>query len=209
MKMTKEGILILGMLLERPKSPYEMVSIAQSIDPRYWFAVADQTFYGDIRKFSKIGYLTGTPSRTGNRPEKTIFQLSESGRAVVQKAILDYLDSDDTNPEMFKLAILYLPYLDRSMAKVSLEHRLKLMSDERQRYLDRQNIEDGAYKPGSISMVEEFYLRIIDVEIRMTEQLLDRLQGTTGLEPYLLSFLEGRTLMPVIDVKNKIRIPRT
>lgn len=200
MKIPKASALILGMLLERPMSPYEMVHLSESINPDFWFSIAEPTFYVYLRRLAKDNLITGQINKQGGMHEKTIYSLSESGRKAVINTFLDFLASDELDPEMLRLVILFLGYLEPKEVYPCLGQRLQLLQVKRDTYFRRLTDKDFT-PPLNIRIIVQHTFHILENECRVTQEIIDVLERDPDFHTFSQLFLENMKMYRLEDRK--------
>lgn len=80
MASTSIEIMILGALIERPMSAYEMDKVLEERNIRRWIRISSPSVYRNVIRLCEEGYTEGTVVREGEMPEKTVYAITEAGR---------------------------------------------------------------------------------------------------------------------------------
>jgi len=80
--------VILGLLLNRPRSGYE-IKTAFEAPLAYFFDASFGTIYPTLAKLEKLGYIERESVVQDNRPNKNVYSITESGR----ERFMEYLNS--------------------------------------------------------------------------------------------------------------------
>ena len=80
MASTSIEIMILGALIERPMSAYEMDKVLEERNIRRWIRISSPSVYRNVIRLCEEGYTEGTVVREGEMPEKTVYTITEAGR---------------------------------------------------------------------------------------------------------------------------------
>ena len=74
-------IMILGALIERPMSAYEMDKTLEERNVRRWIRISSPSVYRNVIRLCDEGYADGTVVKEGEMPEKTVYTITDKGRA--------------------------------------------------------------------------------------------------------------------------------
>lgn len=72
--------MILGALIERPMSAYEMDRTMEERNIRRWIRISSPSVYRNIIRLCEEGYADGTVVKEGEMPEKTVYTITDAGR---------------------------------------------------------------------------------------------------------------------------------
>ncbi|HIW75054.1 MULTISPECIES: PadR family transcriptional regulator [Gordonibacter] len=80
MASTSIEIMILGALIERPMSAYEMDKVLEERNIRRWIRISSPSVYRNVIRLCEEGYTEGTLVKEGEMPEKTVYTITDKGR---------------------------------------------------------------------------------------------------------------------------------
>ncbi|WP_232715738.1 PadR family transcriptional regulator [Gordonia metallireducens] len=122
------AILVLGLLLERPMHPYEMVqtTVARREDRLAKFRAG--TLYHAVDRLAENGSIeVQEVRREGNRPERTVYAITEAGRGALTENLERILETrPEEYPELY-LALSEAHGLPRDRVVELLERRVATM----------------------------------------------------------------------------------
>jgi len=150
------ALAILGLLEEEPMHTYRM---QQLIKARHKDDVVDvrsrASLYQTIDRLERDGLVAvrGT-SRLAGRPERTVYALTDAGRATFVRWLREMLASPAREFPEFPVAIAHLPLLTPSDALRQLERRAEALTAEVER------IEDGIRRGGAAALPRLFLLEV-------------------------------------------------
>ena len=130
--LSKISTLILGVLYEKERNPYEITKMLKELKLRKWFNVADSTVYATINNLKKQGLIEGQTTKEGRFPEKTVYSITAEGEFELHNTISAYLEKNDPDGTKFDIAILLLHHLSRD--EVLQKLKIKLESLESSTY---------------------------------------------------------------------------
>ena len=180
----KTHALILGILCERPLSPYEMIKYFENVNLKYWFPVSDPTFYATLKKLSREGLVSGTVTRAGKNPEKTIYTITPQGQEKVIAAFLEFLTSGETDPVMLPITIIFLHHIPRETVLEALRQRRDtLLGRKAGGEMRYEAVKDNELLPYNARIVIRYALYSFETELRITEELLESVTKDTAWSP--------------------------
>lgn len=165
---SKLALPTLGLLLERPDHPYGLTT---RLNNRYHHLRASRSSVTTLAKSLTQGGLISAraPERTGNRPPRTVYDLTEPGVAHLRQRIEEAILATPAMDADFVTALAYLGLLSRTEAIEVLDARFRRI---------RQEIAElGAIPTGvaEIQMIEVgYWLRMLSSEASWLEELRDR-----------------------------------
>lgn len=170
--LSKPATLLLGIIYEKPINAYEITKLLDCKNIKCWFNISDSTVYLTLRNLNKKELIEGTTEKVGNMPDRTIYSITEKGkaelRATVKESILQF--SYDTN--IFTIAAFIMDILETEEKKELLEKRLSIL----QSYVTEINKQDNeTWKQDEPALHAANLNRMIDIintEISGTKRLL-------------------------------------
>jgi DNA-binding PadR family transcriptional regulator len=124
-------LLVLSMLFERPMHPYEMAQLAVTRHMDRLVKVRTTTFYNTVARLLDEGLVVVRDvQREGNRPERTVYELTEAGRRVHRETAEELLADHPVEYPQLYLALAQAHELPREEAARLLRIRRVAMADE-------------------------------------------------------------------------------
>lgn len=77
--MNTIDLIILGMIKSQPQSAYELQKTVEYRNISKWVKVSTPSIYKKVVQLEKQGYIHGEIVKSGKMPEKTIYQITDSG----------------------------------------------------------------------------------------------------------------------------------
>lgn len=130
--MTKTDLLLLGLLLERPMHGYELYQYIQSEGIDTWFHVSAAGVYYSLGKLRDRGLVAESRQRGRRSSRKSIYRLTEEGRAAFFEAMEVQLASKEVAYLDYDLSIYLLNKFPLPRAIPQLEKHLALLAKESQ-----------------------------------------------------------------------------
>ena len=119
------GIAALGFLLERPMHPYEMYQLAVQRQEERLMAVSPGSLYRAVYALEEAGHVrTIGTDRDGARPERTTFEITESGREHLSARVRELLAVPVRDHALFPIAVSEAHALTKEDVIRALDERL-------------------------------------------------------------------------------------
>lgn len=123
-RATSLGLMVLGMLAERPMHPYEMQRVMQWRGKDQVVKVQRGSLYPAVERLARAGLIEPVETaREGKRPERTVYQLTEEGRDTASTWLEDMLADPVNEFPRFPAALAFLPLLEPDAARAQLSRR--------------------------------------------------------------------------------------
>ncbi len=172
--LSKLATLILGILAERERNPYEITKMLSELQTKKWLPMADSTVYATINGLKKKGMILGRTEKDGNLPEKTIYSITSEGETELQFSITSFLEEDSSTSSGFDIGILLMHNLSKQEVQIKLKKKLERL--EAAFYVIRKQIlgfEMDTQKIAftALSMLKH-RLHLIEAEIKTVKELI-------------------------------------
>jgi DNA-binding PadR family transcriptional regulator len=128
--LTKTDILLLGLLLDRPMHGYELYQQIQAEGIDHWFVISAAGVYYSLRKLRDLGLVIESRQRKSGTARKSIYRLTEKGRAAFLAAMEVELASREKAYLEYDLAIYLLNRLPLERALPRLEERRAFLAEQ-------------------------------------------------------------------------------
>lgn len=174
------AILVLGLLVERPMHPYEMFQTTVERNEDRLVKFRPGTLYHTVDRLSVDGLIeVHEVRREGNRPERTVYTVTDTGRAALDRSLMQILESPaEEYPELY-LALSEAHSLPRDTVADLLESRLHSMRTE------CETFEAAATSAAARGKPEMFYLDVgcrvatLRVQIEWLTDVVRRMRNHT------------------------------
>ncbi|MCX7854540.1 MAG: DUF4388 domain-containing protein [Anaerolineae bacterium] len=124
--LTRNDLLVLGLLLDRPMHGYEILQQIRAADVNLWLAVSPAAIYYSLSKLHRRGLVMETRAR-GEGPERSVYHLTDQGRQAFFVGMVDALASQEPNYSEYDLGIYLLNKLPQEQALSLLQRRLEFL----------------------------------------------------------------------------------
>lgn len=176
--ITPLGIATLALLAERPMHPYEMYQLLIERAEDRVVKVRPGSLYHTVDRLAQHGLLQATGTeREGNRPERTTYEITESGRLSLTERVADMLAEPVNEYPEFPLAIGEAHHLPKGTVLDLLRRRVVALQG------NREFLSEGVRSITTRKVPRKYWLDLslqraqIDAEIAWIEQFSADLQA--------------------------------
>lgn len=125
------AIAALGLLAERPMHPYEMYQLLLEREEDRVLKVRPGTLYHTVDRLARDGLVRPLHTeREGNRPERTTFEVTASGRHELSRRLVEMLAMPAREYPEFPLAVSEAHNLSSTQVIACLQTRMQALRDE-------------------------------------------------------------------------------
>ena len=83
--MAAIDLIVLGMIKAQPQSAYELQKNVEYRNISKWVKVSTPSIYKKVVQMEEKGYIRGKTVKEGKMPEKTVYQITETGEEFFMK----------------------------------------------------------------------------------------------------------------------------
>jgi DNA-binding PadR family transcriptional regulator len=174
--LTKNDLLVLGLLLDRPMHGYEISQYVKEEGVTTWFSISTAAIYYSLNKLHKRGLISEMRSRSGGA-EKTVYHATEQGRQQFFAGMEATLASDEPIHFEYDLGIYLLNKLPQARALALLEKRLEFIREwgaKLEQALERER--GGDDRPLQIAILEHS-VGCVRMEVEWLTGIIYQLRG--------------------------------
>jgi len=180
------ALSILQLLEERPMHPYELASIMRDRHMDEFIRLNFGSLYHTVDVLERNGWIVPTErEKEGRRPERTVYQLTGSGRDVLLRVVSDILAYPRKEYPHFAAGLMFMHHLDASQAAAQLQARATALAALVAK-LTLINSELQAHGLKRLALVEmEHKIAMLEAErkwaLKLAQEISDgRLEWSTG-----------------------------
>ncbi len=168
------ALAVLGLLAEEPMHPYRMQQLIKQRAKDHVVNVGQRaSLYKAVDRLRKAGLVAARETtRNRLRPERTVHELTDHGRQVLERWMRQVLSSPAREFPEFPAAIAFLPLLTPRDVRHELEQRLGRLREELAR------LEQGlaeAPVPRLFLLGDEYRRAVTAAELAWVESLVEDL----------------------------------
>lgn len=125
------AVVVLGLVIERPMHPYEMVQTAIARREDRLTNIRPGTLYHAVSRLEADGHIAVRGVlREGNRPERTVYEITPAGRAAYLAAVTTMLGDQQAEFPQLYMALALAHDLPRTRVVELLDKRIEAMEQE-------------------------------------------------------------------------------
>jgi DNA-binding PadR family transcriptional regulator len=170
------ALTVLALLMERPRHPYEMQRTIR--ERQKDFAAGDtRRIYHAVERLQKRGLIVSSEvAREGKRPERTVYEITEEGRAEFDLTLREMISLPANDYPVFTAAMAFLCYLSAEAAVQALLARVALLEGEVAQ--SKARADSLGQHLHRLSLLEAEYLRSIrEAELAWVRSLVDDIRS--------------------------------
>jgi DNA-binding PadR family transcriptional regulator len=189
------ALAILAVVAERPSHPYEIAQTLRSRGKDQSIKINYGSLYSVVQTLERHGFIEAAGTeRDGRRPERTVYAVTEPGRAELRDWLSELLGTPAKEYPRYESALSLMGVLPPDEARLLLEQRLARLdaaTAEQRELLGRY----ATVLPEVFLVEGEYALAMATAEAEWTRRLLRRMaDGTlTGMDGWREFHATGRT----------------
>jgi DNA-binding PadR family transcriptional regulator len=122
------ALSILELLNERPMHPYELAATMRDRHHDEFIRLNFGSLYHTVDSLERDGSIVPTEKeKEGNRPERTIYRLTDAGRAVLLRVVSEIVAQPRREYPHFAAGLMFMHHLDSPTAALLLEQRAQAL----------------------------------------------------------------------------------
>jgi len=174
------ALAVLACLHERPMHPYEMAGTLRERGKEHSIKLNYGSLYTVVDNLAKHGLIEAVEARReGRRPERTVYQLTDTGRVKLEAWMSELLSTPVKEYPQFEAALSLMPVLHPDTVLDLLRVRIRTLEKQ---IGEEQVMLDAAGKAGlpRLLLIEaEFHLALRETELSWVRNLAGDLEAGT------------------------------
>jgi DNA-binding PadR family transcriptional regulator len=174
------ALAVMALLFERPMHPYEMVSTLRERGKHESIRFKYSSLYSVVEALQREGLILGLETqREGRRPERTVYGLTEAGRAEFLTWLRELLREPVKEYTQFAAGLSFIPALPPVEAITLLNEHVQLLEGEVEEMRSRLDtvMEQGLPRLFLIEAEHELVLK--EAELGWVRELVREIQDRT------------------------------
>jgi len=120
-------LAILGLLMEGDNYPYEIIKEIKERQMQNYVKIKFGTFYYAVDQLKKDNYIEAINIISeNNRPEKTVYSITESGKKLFHKLLLQQLEEQPKLDHPMFVSLIFAQYGDQQQIAQIIERKIKI-----------------------------------------------------------------------------------
>ncbi len=128
MDLSPLALSILELLNEGPMHPYELAGTMRDRHHDEFIRLNFGSLYHTVDSLERAGWIVPTEKeKEGNRPERTIYRLTDSGRTTLLQVVSEIIAEPRREYLYFSAGLMFMHHLDAATAAELLERRAQAL----------------------------------------------------------------------------------
>jgi len=186
------ALAVMSYLSQQPMHPYELGRTLREHGDARSIKFNHGSLYMVVGQLARAGYIAELEtSREGQRPERTVYALTDAGRAEFRDWLGDLVAEPQHEYPHFVAALSLIGALPPSEVVPLLRHRLDRLHAERTEIRDLIDTALAGGLPGLFLVEEEYRLALLAAETSFVEEFIGKITDPqTGWGPMWAEFHE-------------------
>lgn len=125
--MNRYDLVLLGFIAEKESSGYDIITTIKRRELDRWAKISTSTVYNRLLRLEKSECIVGRVEKDSNRPERTIYTITDKGRTLLRKEVVKHLTGFNDDPRQLGFAFLFATK-PQEVAKQLRKHAQELQS---------------------------------------------------------------------------------
>jgi len=171
------ALAVLVLLYERAMHPYEMAATLRERRKEDSIKLRYGSLYTVIELLVKAGFIAPkNTTREGNRPERTVYELTRAGEAEMRGWMREILSTPGKEYPQFEAGLSLLPALPPEEATDVLETRVEFLKKDIEQIKAGLEHTRAMELPALFSIESEYRLAGLETELGFVENLIKRIR---------------------------------
>lgn len=128
--MTKNDLVILGLLCEQPMYGYQIKHQIELRELDHWAHVSLPSIYNTLNRLEKKGLITAHPEKVGKMPERTVYHITSKGEGELARLVEKALVSDKIPEEDFTVGVAFMYGLEKERVESCLQKKMAILEKQ-------------------------------------------------------------------------------
>jgi DNA-binding PadR family transcriptional regulator len=174
------ALAVLACLHERPMHPYEMATTMRERGKEQTIKLNYGSLYTVVDSLAKHGLIEAMEARReGRRPERTVYQLTDAGRARLDSWMSELIAQPVKEYPQFEAALTLLPVLHPDAVVDLLRTRIRLLEKEIAEVRTILTAAHDAGLPRLLLIESEYHLVLREAELSWVRGVAGELEAGT------------------------------
>jgi DNA-binding PadR family transcriptional regulator len=168
--MTKNELVVLGLLREKPMYGYQIYQEVERREMEYWAQVNLASIYNTLNRLQKDKLIQGKGEKPGKMPERKVYHITSKGRKRLEDLVQMALNEQEMPQDSFIVGVAFLQGLPKEKVLDSLSKKKEQLRHVEERI--EKIYQDGCCK---MSYNWKFILEMGIFHLRASIKNLDEL----------------------------------
>lgn len=181
--ISKIDLMILGLVLEKPMHGYEINQIISAEEMQSWLEISRTSVYYALTRLKKQGLITEVVEKQYNKPDRSIFRITEAGRELFFDSLSLSLAEQEKVFLDYNIGLFFMNKLTKEKAIGVLEERKRFLKKWRSSLASQLKLVKGnSDHPSTLKAVLDHTLAFAEHEAFWLDSFLENLRedGSTS-----------------------------
>ncbi|MEV0616744.1 PadR family transcriptional regulator [Nonomuraea sp. NPDC050404] len=170
------ALAVLSYLMQRPMHPYELGRTLRENGDARSIKYNHGSLYMVVQQLTKAGFIAEQEtSREGQRPERTVYGLTDAGRAELRDWLHELIAEPQHEYPHFVAALSLIAALPPDQVADLLKTRLEHIAEQRADSQHQIDLAAADNVPGLFLLEEEYRIALLDTEAAFVGRLIERI----------------------------------
>ena len=183
------ALAVLACLYERPMHPYEIASTLRERHKDESIKLNYGSLYSVVESLKSHTLISDHETeRHGNRPERTVYQITDAGRLELIDWLSELLCRPVKEFTRFEAGLSLMPVLPPKDVVALLEERCRRLVEELEQYRALRKLYSGGARVPRLFLIEaEYRMTLREAELQWTRELIADISSGSleGMELWL------------------------
>jgi len=169
--MTKNELVVLGLLSEKPMYGYQLNQEIERREMEHWAQVNLASIYNTLNRLQKDKLILGKGERPGKMPERKVYHITYKGRKRLEDLVQMALNEQKMPQDSFIVGVAFL----QGLSKEKILNSLSKKKEQLRNVVDRieKIYQEGCCKmPFNWKFILEKGIYHLKVEIKHLDELM-------------------------------------
>ena len=126
--MNKNDLVILGLLMEKPKHGYEIMQDIKQRGFEHWANINIASSYNHLNSLEEKSAIKSTTEKVGNMPERKVFTITDKGKEYLSDQVIEAMKGKGVVEDLLSLGVAFIYGAKRDEVIEALKGRLELFN---------------------------------------------------------------------------------
>jgi len=176
--ISKIDLMILGLVLEKPMHGYEINQIIGSEEMQSWLDISRTSVYYALSRLKKQGFITEVVEKQHNKPDRSIFRITEAGRELFFNSLSQSLAEQERVFLEYNIGLFFINKLTKERAVEVLEKRKRFLKKWRSTLNEHLKVtRNGQEHPSTLRAVIDHTLSFTESEVSWLDSFIESVTG--------------------------------
>ncbi len=172
--ISKIDLMVLGLVLEKPMHGYEINQIISSDHMQSWLDISRTSVYYSLTRLKKQGLITEVVEKQYNKPDRSIYRVTEYGRKLFFDSLARLLAEQDKVFLDYNIGLFFINKFTREKAFEVLEKRKRYLKKWRAGLQEQLKLaKNGDVYPTTLKLVVGHTLAFAEHETAWLETFIE------------------------------------